>query len=208
MVLLHRFALTLCLLAGTSIPAFADKAVPVDMTAEDRIQVSRVEDYMNSLATAKADFTQIGASGNVSTGTFYLSRPGHLRFDYTAPSKDIIVADGKFVWYYDAQMKDANHAPISRTFADFLLRPRVAFSGDVTITDFAMDDHATTITLTQTDDPGQGSLTLTLTNHPMQIRQWRVIDAEGRTTQIKLDHAQFGLPLDPALFVFHEPDDN
>jgi outer membrane lipoprotein-sorting protein len=195
------------LFIAIALPAFAETAQPADLTAEDRIQVGRVEDYMNGLSTAKADFTQIGASGSVSTGTFYLSRPGHLRFDYTAPQKDIIVADGKFIWYYDAQMKDANHAPISRTFADFLLRPTVElFGAGVTITDFAMDADTTTLTLAQTDDPGQGSLTLTLTNHPLQIRQWRVIDAQGRATQIKLDHAQFGLSLDPGLFVFHEPD--
>ncbi len=196
------------LLCASTLPALADHAKPADMTAEDRIEVTRIEDYLNGLVTAKAAFTQIGANGTSSTGTFYLDRPGHLRFDYVAPQRDVIVADGKFIWYYDAKMKDANHAPISRTFADFLLRPQINLSGgDVTITDYRDENGFVTLTLTQTDDPGQGSLTLTLSEKPLQIKQWRVLDAQGRVTQVSLDHAEFGLALDPGLFVWKDPDD-
>jgi outer membrane lipoprotein-sorting protein len=182
------------------LPAYADQAVPADLTPEDKAEVARVETYLNGLTTAKAGFTQEGANGT-STGTFYLSRPGRLRFEYAAPDKDIIVADHNLIWYYDAQTRQANHAPVSRTFADFLLRRTIELTGsDVTITDMQRGENSVQMTLTQASDPGAGSLTLMLENNPMEIHEWRVVDAQGKTTDVKLDHPQFGLALDPSLF--------
>ena len=131
-----------------------------------------------------------------------------MRFDYIEPNKDTIVADGKFIWYYDSKLKDANHAPISRTFADFLLRPHIELSGgDVTITDYRRESGAVVITLTQANDPGAGSLTLTLGDKPLRIEQWRVVDGQARTTQVRLSDPQFRVTLDPKLFVWHDPED-
>ena len=184
------------------LPAYADQATPAELTPEDKAEITRVETYLNGLTTAKAGFTQNGTNGT-STGTFYLSRPGRLRFEYAAPDKDVIVADHNLIWYYDAQTKQANHAPVSRTFADFLLRRTIELTGsDVTITDIQLGDNKVQLTLTQTSDPGAGSLTLMLQDNPMEIREWRVVDAQGKTTDVKLDHPQFAMPLDPALFVW------
>ncbi len=190
------------------VPVHADEAKPADMTAEDRIELTRIEDYLNGLSTAKAAFSQAGANGGVSTGTFYLSRPGRLRFDYAQPQKDVILADGKFVWYYDARLKDANHAPISRTLADFLLRPRIELiGGDIVVTEFQRLNDAVVVTMTQGKDPAAGSLTVTFAERPLQISQWRVVDSQGRTTRVVLDHPQFSVALDPGLFVWHDPED-
>ena len=200
--LITSLLLTLCLLA---VPAHADKAVQADLTPEDMAQITTIQQYLNSITTLKAGFTQL-APGGASTGTFYLYRPGRLRFDYLTPQKDIIVADRKLIWYYDAKAGQANHAPISRTLADFLLRRDVELTGgDVTVTSFRHGDASAEITLTQTDNPGEGTLTLLLSENPWAITQWRVVDAQGRTTTVTLDHQQAGIPLDPALFVWHDP---
>ena len=200
-------ALLAAILMGLPVASHADQAIPADLTTEDRAELGQVEAYLNGITTLQAHFTQIGTSG-VSSGRFYLYRPGRLRFDYDQPQKDIIVADRKLIWYYDAKMKEANHAPISRTLADFLLRREIKLAGeDVTVTDFQHGDDTVQLTLTQTSDPGAGSLTLMLSEKPMRILQWRVLDGQGRTTQVTLQDPQFGIPLDPKLFVWRDPED-
>ena len=201
-------AFTVISMLLVSAPAYADHAKPADLTTEDQAELAGIEAYLNGLHTVRSHFTQVGTNG-VSSGTFYLDRPGRLRFDYESPQKDIIVADRKLIWYYDAKMKEANHAPISRTFADFLLRREIQLAGnDVTVTDFQHGDNAVQLTMTQTDDPGQGSLTLVLSEKPLRIQQWRVIDPQGRTTQVTLQDPEFGIAFDPALFVWRDPEDN
>ncbi len=202
--ILAVLAVAACL--ALSIPAEADQAKPADLTTEDQMELGQIEAYLNGISTLKAHFTQIGAHG-VSTGTFYLDRPGRLRFDYETPQKDIIVAGHELIWYYDAKTKEANHAPISRTLADFLLRRSIKLSGeDVTVTDFQRIDNGVQLTMTQTDDPGAGSLTLMLSENPLRIQQWRVVDQQGNTTQVTLQDAQFGIALNPDLFVWHDPE--
>ena len=197
------FFLIACILLAT--PAHATDATPVQLSPDDQAEVDRISTYMNDITTAKADFLQTAPNGLVAGGTFYLSRPGKLRFDYVQPNKDIIVADGSSIWYYDSKLKDASHTSISSTLADFLLRRTIKLSGDITVTDFERGNGMVQLTLTQTNDPGEGNLTLVLSERPMQLRQWRVIDAEQKTTEVTLQNPVFGLPLDPALFVYREP---
>src|ERR1700744_1809104 len=56
-----------------------------------------IENYLNGLTTAQADFPFAAPDGSVSHGTFYLSRPKKLRFDYTAPKGNLLIADGDYV---------------------------------------------------------------------------------------------------------------
>ena len=185
--------------------ARAEHATPAELTPEDRAALTRIQSYLNDMTTAEAHFTQASDGGEVATGMFYLSRPGKLRFDYAQPKGDIIVADGSAIYYYDAKLKESNHTAISATLADFLLRPEISLGvggkdSDVTVTDFRQEDGVDHVTLTQTDDPGAGSLTVVLTDKPLQIRQWRVIDQQGRPTEVTLQDPQFGLKLDPKIF--------
>src|SRR6185437_1375696 len=83
--------------------------------------LQQIENYLNGLTTAQADFTFAGPDGAVSHGSFYLSRPAKLRFDYTEPKGNLLIADGDYVIYYDAQQKEASNLPISSTPLDFLL---------------------------------------------------------------------------------------
>src|SRR6185503_3854766 len=53
----------------------------------DRAEVARVESYVNSITTFKADFVQIAPNGATARGTLWISRPGRLRVEYRPPAK-------------------------------------------------------------------------------------------------------------------------
>ncbi len=72
-----------------------------------------VEKYLNGLASWSADFEQTidDGHGNVlrsAAGRLYLQRPGKFRWDYSQPSEQLVLADGKQIWFYDKDLAQAN----------------------------------------------------------------------------------------------------
>ena len=65
----------------------------------------KAENYLRGLKTAKANFIQSTSSGLQLFGTFYLDRPGKLRFEYDALD-DFVVADGIFIYFYDSELEE------------------------------------------------------------------------------------------------------
>ena len=173
--------------------------------ADRQADIQKAEAYLQNLKTLKADFTQINHNGGKTTGTFYLNRPGKLRFEYDN-SGDFIVADGIFIYYYDSEMKQQSNTTISNSLADFLLRDVIRLGGDISVTDINRNDGLLNIAIALKDDPGAGKLVLGFSEEPMQLRRWHVVDAQGLTTQIVLKNIETGLNLSRRLFYYHDPE--
>ena len=88
----------------------------------DEAVVERLKDYLENLDTLTGDFTQIAPSGAISTGKFYLRRPGFLRFEYEPPTPLLIVANGGMVYVRDEALETTDSYPVGRTPLKFLLR--------------------------------------------------------------------------------------
>ena len=52
-----------------------------------------------------------------SSGTVFLSRPGKFRWEYAAPDKHQIVADGKNVWVYDVELDQVTVKPMKQALS-------------------------------------------------------------------------------------------
>lgn len=206
---MRKIILGLLAAAALSFPAIAaptkGKAPPPPaLSAEEKARLPAVEAYLNDIRSLKSQFIQSSDDGAaMATGTFQLLRPGRMRIDY-AENGNYIVADGRFVYFWDAEVKEQQNAPIGSTLADFLLRDNIRLSGDVTVTRMGQDDGVLEVTLVQTKEPGQGSLTLVFEEKPFSLRKWRVLDAQGRTTEVALQNPQFGVSLDKDQFYFRE----
>ena len=174
------------------------------LSPQDQADVKRVEDYLNSMPTVKADFIQTTPSGATYNGVFYLKRPGRLRFEYAKPNKNFVVADGAFIHFWDDKNKDQSSAPISQTLADFLLRQQIKLSGDVTPVKVTRAAGLITIDLVETGNENVGSITLVLTDRPLGLKQWRITDPNG-VTEVSLLNPQYNTDIDPGLFRFKTP---
>lgn len=166
--------------------------------------IQKAEDYLRGLSTAKSDFILKDSNGTRLSGVFSLNRPGRLRFDYNEV-EDFIVADGFFIYFYDAQMKEQTNAPIGQTLADFLLRKDLRLSGDVTVTDVTKNNGQTAITLIQSNEPGSGTLQLFFSDVPFQLTRWIVRDATGNMTEIMLKNMQRGVSFPSGTFAYVNP---
>ena len=170
--------------------------------------VAEVEGWLNGVRSMKARFTQMAPAGEVTHGTFYLKRPGRLRFEYDPPLRDYIVADGHFVYYWNDALQQQSNAPIGTTIADFLLRDKLSLSGDVLVKDVLREPgnpEKLHISLAQADDMEQGSLTLVFTLNPMKLLRWDVVDPMGQVTQVFLDDVELNVSLPSDLFYFISP---
>jgi outer membrane lipoprotein carrier protein len=81
-----------------------------------------VEKYLAGLSTWSADFTQTIDDGHgtvmrSAAGKLYLQRPGKFRWDYAEPSEQLVLADGKQVWFYDKDLAQANVRDMDSTLA-------------------------------------------------------------------------------------------
>lgn len=173
--------------------------------APDQATVQRVEAYLNSLTTMRARFLQVAQNGASAEGTAQIFRPGRMRFDYDPPEPILLIASGGQVMLYDRELRQPSIAPASSTPLGILLRPRIQLSGDVTVTATTRQAGFLHVALHRTGQRAEGQLTLIFQENPLQLRQWSVLDAQGRETRVTLYQPEFGVRLDTADFDFNDP---
>ncbi len=167
--------------------------------------VAKAETYMQNLKQAKASFQLIAPDQTMRTGTFYLKRPGRLRFEYDQAPKDLIVADGTLLHYYDAGTHQTQSAPIQSTLANFFLRGDMKFTKDLNVQGVEEDTEYVHITLVQKKDPESGNITLSFSKAPFVFKGWRVAEYNGSVTRVRLRDIQANPELPAALFNFKDP---
>lgn len=185
-------------------------AARAEKTEDFKADVAAVESYLQGLDTAQARFVQTTHDGTQLVGTFYLRRPGKLRFEYDDPIEDFVVADGLFIYFYDAELGEQTNAPIGQTLADFFLRKDISLGEDVRVKSLKRGGGYLQVELVQEADPEAGSLTLGFKENKddkaLVLSKWQVVDAQGLITEVELFHLKTGDELDPDLFVYKDPD--
>lgn len=201
-------ALAALLLLLFALPAGAAAPATPVLSAQDRTDLVRIEAYLNSVTTVRAQFTQISEAQGLSQGEFYLSRPGKMRIQYNPPVPFLYVADGTWLTFWDSRLGQRTDVLLGSTLADFITRPNIRLSGDVTVTGVHREPGAIKVDLVQTEDPGEGKLTLDFQDNPLQLRSWKVVDAQGLSTEVWLRDPVFGVRLESSLFVAPRPPSN
>lgn len=199
---LNLLVLALLVVMTLFVTISAPRAEVGKPTAAQDIQ--QAQNYLQNLGTVQANFIQRAHNGVRMSGTFYLNRPGKLRFDYNEID-DFIVADGVFIYFYDSELGEQTNAPIGQTLADFLLREDLSLTKDLTVTKIKHDDSTKQMTLNEKGDENAGSVTLFFSKEPYELIKWHVTDAAGLTTEILLQEMKRDIELSPALFRYFKP---
>jgi outer membrane lipoprotein-sorting protein len=177
---------------------------PVTLTAMDMEDLRRISAYLNGIHTMTARFRQSSSTGGTATGSLWMARPGRMRFEYDPPSPILLIADLFYVYYVDKQLAEMSKVGLKSTPAWFLLRDPITFD-DLVINRFERGVNALAITVTQPTEPDNGSLTMVFNSQPLALRQWTIVDQQRKTTTVSIFDAQFGMALNPELFVYHDP---
>ena len=86
-----------------------------DLTQDDLDNISKIENFLNSITTLKSNFLQSASTGERSGGVLFLDRPGKMRVQYDEPSPILLVSDGSYVIYVEKNLEQISHFPIAQT---------------------------------------------------------------------------------------------
>ena len=192
-------ALLWCLILITT-AAEAEVAVAARLTAQDKVDLKRVEDYLERLSTLKSRFLQTSSNGNVASGKLFISRPGKIRFEYDPPASILMISDGTFLIYIDKDLDQVTHIFLKSTPVNFLVREDIRMDGDITVTKITRSRGLLRLTIRDTDEPEKGSMTLIFADKPLALRKWTIIDAQNIRTNVMLADVETGMTLDQRLF--------
>jgi outer membrane lipoprotein-sorting protein len=169
--------------------------------------VPEIEAYFNAIRTLQGRFVQSNPNGSVVQGTLYIRRPGRMRFQYDAPSQLKIVADGTQVTMWDPATRDFGQWPIGWTAASFLVKEPFRLSGDITVQAMQRTPEGLlALTLVQTRRPQEGKVLVRLSETPLQLRGWTIIDNRGNKVDVTLTDLRTGVQLADSLFKYDGPD--
>ena len=182
--------------------ASAAAVAPAALTPQDQAQLQRIAGYLNGIRTMTAHFQQAANNGGVSSGRLWVSRPGRMRFEYEHPATMALLADAGFVYQWDKELKQTAKIELRSTPAWFILRDPVNFGPDVVVTGFQQGGGTIRVSVVEAARPDLGSLTMVFTENPLSLRQWSVVDQQGRRTTVNLSEVQTGVALDPRLFQY------
>ena len=98
--------------AAPTLAAPPRAAAAVSLSAADQALVRQATASLQALTNAKGRFVQTDPNGAASQGTFYLQRPGKMRFEYDPARPLLVVSDGSNVKIYDRALKTFDQYPL------------------------------------------------------------------------------------------------
>jgi outer membrane lipoprotein-sorting protein len=124
-----------------------------------------------------------------------------MRFEYAPPNPFVVVSDGRWVAVLNRSKNVADQYPLATTPLRLLLAKEMNLLKSAVIKAADIQDGLITLRLEDKDQMVSGELVLIYDSNLNALRQWIVIDGEGRRTTISLDNLVADEPADASLFV-------
>jgi outer membrane lipoprotein-sorting protein len=169
--------------------------------ANQKAEAARVSSYLSSLQTLTGNFVQVGPDGSKTTGTFYIQKPGKVRFEYDEPSSIAIIADGSSVAVCDSKLSTQDLYPLSQTPLRYLLSDRIDLLKDTNVVSVTADNVFISVTIEENQAlVGTSRLMLMIGAKDNQLKQWTVTDPQGYDTTVAVYNLDTSRKVDPNLF--------
>ena len=172
-----------------------------------------VEKFMSGLGSWSADFQQTidDGHGNVlrsAAGRLYLQRPGKFRWDYSQPSEQLILANGKEIWFYDKDLSQANVRDMDTSLASTpasLLSGSASVSTQFTVTTLPANNGLQWFQLVPKHADTDFQLVRIGFDKGGELRSMFLADKLNQITQLTFSNSKRNATLAPDLFTFVPP---
>jgi outer membrane lipoprotein-sorting protein len=165
--------------------------------ATKKALIKQVQDYLNSVRSLKARFSQSDPkSGNLYQGSLVLRRGGKIRVQYDLPYGLIMVGNGGELSYYDQKMDKVNSTSTDSTPLGTLLLDTVDFEKDMKVLDIRKTFGTIRMLVTKEGIGNGGYLVLVFSDNPIALRQWVVMDQKQNQINFSLINPVYNDPVE------------
>jgi outer membrane lipoprotein-sorting protein len=173
-------------------------------TAQQRALLDRVSLYLSSMQTLVGNFVQIAPDGSKTDGTFYIQKPGKVRFEYNPPSPIDVIADGSSVAVRNRDLLTQDLWPLSQTPLRYLLADHIDLLRDTDVVSVSSDDKFITVVVQEKQVMvGTSRLMMMFDAKDCTLKQWTVTDPQGLDTTVSVYNLDSTKKPDPNLFVIN-----
>jgi len=167
------------------------------LTADERQAAQKIADYFSQLRTMTGDFVQIGPRGERAEGTFYLERPGKIRFTYdNSPIR--VISDGKSVVINNKKLDTWDLYQLKQTPMKVLLDDPIRLKADELVA-YQQGDGVISITIAN-NSLGGGKIRLTFDGASFDLLQWVLIDQQNLETTVQVKSMRSGVRFADGMF--------
>lgn len=166
--------------------------------------INKVENYLNSIGNLQADFVQINGDGALSTGKFYISKPGKMRFEYSDPQRLLLILNNENMLYYDESLDELTRFEAEKFPLSMCARNNIKFDQNVKLSTFQEKRGVYVVTLESEDDPEHPKVNLIFTKSPIALKHIEMI-GEGDKISVTFENITYPAQLSDKLFRFHKP---
>ena len=152
----------------------------------DNKLLNQLENYLNQLDNISSQFIQSSTSGSEKTGEILISKPGKLRIEYKKSKELLIVADGKWLHYFDIELNEIQSVIIEKSPAWILLKKNLDLKNDFNISKLEKKSGKITLTLVDKNIENIEKVELVFSSNPIKLKKWVVTDTQEIETTIAL----------------------
>ena len=195
-----RFAAALglgALALGVAVPVLGPVAAYAQ-GAGNAAAAQQIADHFSSLRTLTGEFVQFGPKGEQTGGTFYLERPGKIRFNYN-DSPIRVISDGNQVVINNRKLDTWDMYALGTTPLKMLLADRIDLGGG-RLQSVKQDPDMTTLVVGDKTAFGNSKITMMFDPQSKDLKQWTITDAQGLDTTIMVFNIRSGVRFTDDMF--------
>lgn len=183
----------------------ADGTNEQELTEQQNAILNQINDYLNNTTDLNGRFLQINPDDGEQKGKFFLKRPGRIRFDYSPPSLQRIIANGKYLSIEDRDIGTVDRFPLENTPFRILLAENVNIHRDAIIKAIVETDEQISVKMVDRKGAAIGEIELYFNKDPQfELAEWKVIDAQGQITRVILSYLDYEKKINEKLFKFEK----
>jgi outer membrane lipoprotein-sorting protein len=180
---------------------------PRRLTEEEVTLINEISAYNSTITTMAGRFNQIDTQGYRAEGTFYLERPGKIRFRYDPPSREEIMSIGQGFYVIDRKEKTQYAYPQDKVPLRQFLDSKI----DLLNAGLVAIEHSTDyLTLTLQDETPAGTVRIDLVfdKTSKDLVQWVLHSPDGSELSFSIYDVEKGVEIPASYFYLNINDYN
>lgn len=180
---------------------------PRALTPEEIDLVNAISVHNTAISTMVGKFLQVDTQGARSEGTFYLQRPGKIRFRYNPPSHEEIMSLGSGFYVIDREEKTQYAYPQDKVPLRQFLEEKIDLL-HAGLTAIAQSGHYVSLSLQDDTPAGTVKIALVFDKDTKDLVQWVLTDPTGVSLTFSLYDVQQGVDIPRTYFYLNIGDYN